>query len=850
MDKNLRAFFYTGLFVLSFCLLACQFLLTRILSLVFSYHFVFLIISVVMFGLTVGSLIVYGAKKIRHPQDNFEQIARCSLCGGFTLLCDHLSLFYLPAFLIQNGISPQNTIYIYLPILAVPFVFFGIALSFLLTRFPEEIGKAYAVNLSGSAAGCIGAYFILNGLNAISAACVLSALCLLAGILFLMVPGKRNKRHISLYALGLICLLFAGYCNQKVNLVEPLWSKDNFFPTPPLYSKLNFFSYVSIRYPTHKPFGWGYSPKVRQVPINTQELMILIDDGAGTVLTRFHDLSDLGYLKYDISNLPYRIRPYDSVIVMGSGGGRDLLSAVLFKAKKITGVELNKDIMDITLERSFRFDGHIRNIPQIKIHNDDGRAFIARSHAQYDLIQSSLVDSFSASAMGAFALSENSLYTKEAWIIYLRHLTDRGVMTFSRWYFDDSLEIYRLLSLAQSALKAIGITGDIRRHVILVRTRTSDFVDLRGDVARSKLAVLRSIRGTVADPDNKKGIWESVSAQEVRLKTYRHFKREDFRNITESDINEIITLLQYTSNVGTIMVSRTPFSPQELDKIDKVCKDLGFEVVLNGRKSMDGNFDRILAGNYQLNDSRADISPPTDDRPFYFYFSYFKDFFSNKPIGAGPIVLRQTSVLIAIFGFLFIFFPFIFTPQQRGFGRIGLWHSTYFAGIGFGFMFLEIPLIQRLGLYLGHPVYGLTVVLFSLLLACGAGSFIASRTTIKQVFNIGFPCLFFLILFMAFALPCILWQTTQQVIPVKILISGAAVVSIGLFMGLFFPTGVSVVSRDPKNPLIFYWAVNGFCSMCAAAFATIFLINAGFHAALLCALLFYFIAFYALSKDL
>jgi hypothetical protein len=142
----------------------------------------------------------------------------------------------------------------------------------------------------------------------------------------------------------------------------------------------------------------------------------------------------------------------------------------------------------------------------------------------------------------------------------------------------------------------------------------------------------------------------------------------------------------------------------------------------------------------------------------------------------------------------------------------------------------------------------LTVVLFSLLLACGAGSYMASRLTIKQVLAVSFPCLLILIPCMAFGLPQVLWQATQQTIPVKIMLSGTSVLIMGLFMGMFFPTGVSAVSRNPQNPLIFYWAINGFSSMCASAFATICLINFGFHITLLFALLFYFVAFFALKK--
>jgi hypothetical protein len=846
MNKTLTGFFYAGLFLLSFSLLACQILLTRILSLLFSCHFVFLVISVVMFGLTLGSLLVYRNKGHYDPQKSFDTISRYSFYSAASLLLNYLSLFYLPSFLIHKGLTSESVIYIYVPLLAAGFVFFGVVISLLLTLYPEKIGRVYAVNLLGSAAGCIGAYFILNNFNGFSAACVLVILCLLASLLFSF--NTKDRRQVLFYEFSLLLVIFAGCFNQSRDAVQPMWAKEMFFTTPPLYSKWNFFSYVSVIQPAHTPFGWGYSPKVRDIPIRTREAMILIDEGAGTALTKFKDISDLNYLKYDISNLPYHIRHYDSVYVIGVGGGRDLLAARLFGAGKIVGVELNKDIMDITTGKTFGFAGNLKNFPQIEMHNDDGRAFIARSHARYDLIQSSLVDTFSASAMGSFALSENNLYTKEAWIIYLRHLSDKGVLTFSRWYMDDSREIYRLLSLAQSALNEAGIKGNIRDHVVLARTKASDFVDLTAAVPRSKFLGMTSIKGTIADPDNKNGIWEDVSPTAVHLKARRSFKAGDLNKIAPEDISKMYSLVQSSENIGTILVSKAPFSAAELDALEKVCRDMDFQVMLDGRKSEDGNFDRILNGDYRLSNNRADVSPTTDDRPFYFYFSNLRSFFSARPIGPGAEVLRQTSGIIVILGVLFILFPFVFTPQKSGYGRIELWPGVYFTAIGLGFMFLEIPLIQRLGLFLGHPVYGLTVVLFSLLLACGAGSYAASRTSMGRILSVSFPSLLFLILVLAFGLPALLWQATEQIIPVKVFLSGVCVFVVGLFLGMFFPTGVSVVSRDRQAPLIFYWAINGFASMCAAAFAMIFLINLGYRATLMFAFLFYLTAFYALTR--
>src|SRR6185295_11229342 len=179
------------------------------------------------------------------------------------------------------------------------------------------------------------------------------------------------------------------------------------------------------------------------------------------------DPEAVSHLKYDVTNVAHYLRPNSRVVVVGTGGGRDVLSALLFNQRQVTGVEINESIIDLVNRRFGDFTGHLDRDPRVQFVNDEARSYIARSPDRYDLIQISLIDTWAATAAGAFVLSENSLYTLEAWQTFLNHLEPNGVLTFSRWYFPLPGQVYRLTSIATAALMDLGIKQP-RDHIIVV----------------------------------------------------------------------------------------------------------------------------------------------------------------------------------------------------------------------------------------------------------------------------------------------------------------------------------------------------------------------------------------------
>ncbi|MDD4910637.1 MAG: hypothetical protein PHR44_08195 [Candidatus Omnitrophica bacterium] len=727
-----------------------------------------------MFGMTTGALIIYLIPKAFSPHLTQKHIALYAYLGSFAVAISLLSLFYLPALFALLNASGMLLPVLYI-LLSLPFIAIGICLSLGLTRFPEHTGKIYSINLIGSALGCIGIIFILNTLNAPSAVLFIAFLSVLAALLFAFSAGMGR-----IFKLLCIFTLLSAYAlclrNEYYNHIRPLWVKGEIRERPPLYSKWNFFSYITVDTPSRKPFGWGFSSKISSAEINTQELMLLIDEGAGTVLTKFNKLSDLEYLKLDVSAIAYYLGHNEDVLVLGSGGGRDLLTAALFGAKKVVGVEINKDINETAFNKLKDFSGKINDCGQIQLAVDEGRSYVSRSKEKYDIIQASLVDSFAAFANGAFALTENGLYTKEAWVIFLEHLKEKGILTFSRWYdMNNPSEIYRLISLARTALQEIGIK-DPRQNIVLVRY-----------------------------------LWPGSNL-----------------------------------GVGTILVGKNPFSDSELATLENITDDLEFELVLSSKVSKDSNFISILEGAPYL---FLNISPPTDNKPFFFYFAEFRDLFSKNISDQGIIVLRKTFFSILIFGTIFILIPLICRPRHKENNPVSVNMLVYFASIGLGFMLIEIPLMQRLGIFLGQPIYGLTIVLCSLLFSCGIGSYLTKycKSNAKKI--LPFLVLLLVTSILLNLLPLVIKLATPAPIPIKIILSLSAVILIGLFMGMPFPIGMANAGGEDASRVL-YWGVNGFTSVCGSALAAVILINFGFQKALIAGAICYLIALLSLLPTL
>lgn len=766
---------YAGVFLVTLATLMFEILLTRIFSVNMWYHFAFVAISVAMFGMTVGALLVYLLPTFFSREKTPWHLGMSALLFGVSVGACFLAYLCVP--FVDDRQALGTLLYVVsllltYSLIAIPFVLSGICVCLALTRFPGAVSRLYAADLAGAAVGCVVLVLLLRYTDAPTAVFVVSALALLAAGCFFSAAGRKRWLITSL-------VLAAGvtaFCVDNTRLlalnsthIPMLWVKGQ-LRSAPLYQKWNTFSRITVRGNPRafaRPFGWGFSPRVPR-DLVTRHLMLTIDSEAGTPLSAFHgNLEKVRYLRYDVVNLAHNACPNASVLIVGSGGGRDVLSALVFGQARITAVELNGDTIHAANDVFGDFTGHLDRFPNVTFVNDEARSYIARTPARYDMIQISLIDTWAATAAGAFVLSENSLYTQEAWRLFLQRLTSDGVLTVSRWHIGRSPgEVYRMLTLARAALASMG-TDDFRRHVFAARS------------------------GAVAN----------------------------------------------------LLVSPSPFSEERLARLQQTCDQLGYEVLVSpsGRSS-----DPIMARLLEPGDIGPvlaslpiNVAAPTDDSPFFFNMLRLKDFLGGTHSGGlqSTVNSRAVSLLVTL-AFVVTFLTAgcvvlpLFLRADRGALRGTRTDLLYFAAIGLGFMFVEIAIMQRLNIFLGHPVYGLSVTLFSLLLFCGLGSLTtAGVDAASGMGRARFGGLLATLLLYGALSELVIRHAAGASTPMRISIAVLMTAPMGLFMGMAFPLGMKAALAKAEGLTPWLWGVNGATSVCASVVAMITALSFGIRAA-------------------
>ena len=752
---------YIALFLTTLSLLQFELFLTRIFSVTMWYHFAFMAISLAMFGLAAGAIFIELMKK----REAHAMLANFGLLFALTSAICFAAQLYIP-------VDPETEIVwtaLAFILAAIPFVFAGMVVCVALTRFPRHTGALYAADLAGSAAGCILTIPILNHIHAPTAVILNAGIAALAAFAW---PSNGKTRWIA-GSCGAL-LLSLGGINQSVKLVDIQWLKGGRNSHDGLYEKWNAFSRIHVRELGSQPFGWGLSPRYR-AQREIGQLYLDIDSGAATVITKFDgNLNAVEHLKYDVTALAHYLRNPTSVLVIGIGGGRDILTSLAFGQRHVTGVEINPDILRLLTRRFGQYSGSLQNNPDVTLVHDEARSYVARSLESYGIIQASLIDTWAATSAGAYVLTENGLYTKEAWLTFLTHLTPDGILTMSRWYYEaQPAEILRLAALATASLMDIGV-ADPRQHVIIVRNQ----------------------------------------------------------------------------GVATIMLAKRPFSAADIDTVTTISKAMEFQPVLTPQFAERPEFEAISTpGRYEhlIRTYPLNIEAPTDDSPFFFHMLRAGDLLKRSTFqGMNQLNLKAVNVLgrslaiVSGLSAIAIIAPLVFRRKMREARSIRL--MIYFAAIGLAFMMVEIGQLERLIVFLGHPIYGLTVVLFVLLLASSCGSFYSSRMK---------PWMWLLPVALAafiFASPSVTYQLTAASTPVRIAVSALLLLPSGFFMGMAFPLGISkAVSVNEGAPTAWYWGVNGAFSVISSVLAVAVAVFWGVTVTLLVGLGAYILALIALG---
>lgn len=772
-----------------------QLLVTRLLSVTLWYHFAFAAISMAMLGLTAGGTIVslyprrFGSPEDRSLANPFGHSVTLA-CIGAALSTVVAVAWHLGVPIVHQQITLDGfaNILITFILLALPLLFSGIAVCAFLAHTEQFTGRLYASDLVGAGLGCLAFCWLLSVVDGPSAALFISALFLIAAT---FVARRGLGLIVGVFA---VVVILAGIGNTNRSHYGDAWLriravKEGMKEGTVLHEKWNAFSRVAVSpdnplVASGKPFGWGMSRALKWSDV-IEQYWLTIDGSAGTPLTRFDgNLEPLEYLKHDVTNVAHYLRPQSDVLVIGPGGGRDILSALIFNQRSVTGIELNETIVDAVTNVFGSFTGHLASYPRVKLVTDEARSWLTRTAIHPGIIQVSLIDTAAASAAGAYVLTEHSVYTVEAWKLFLSRLQPGGILSVSRWHMSKTpFEVYRLVSLARGALEALGAEG-AKDNVILVSNRSS------------------------TDDDD-------------------------------------------STRIATILVSNRPFSAQDVETIRSVSASDEFELLYAPHTAITGTIEEILTtpDSEAMHERMAvDISPPTDNRPFFFFLLRFRDILNPHYLNSSALSANEKAVTM-LFATLFcsalLLYMLVILPTRRQ--LIGNYPTVlflYFSAIGTAYMLIEIALIQRLTLFLGHPTYSLMAVLFGLLIATGLGSLLSGRILpLSMLRSIGL-CGFVLVTLaiIGVALPALidLWGGSST--PVRIVVALGISMSAGLVMGTLFPLGMEMARVSYPSARAFLWAVNGAFSVFGSVGAILVSLRWGISTTFWLGVVIYFIA--------
>jgi hypothetical protein len=793
-----KPWFLLGVFLICMCGLMLQIIETRILSVISWYHLAFFSISMAMFGMTAGSLFVYFKERWFPAERLFENMVW--ICSAFAIAVEVSTLLLISTVLMIGG-KPEFLMMVLfwlklIVILATPYFFAGMAISLALTRSPWPVPLIYGVDLIGAATGCLVVLAVLSFVDSVSALFLVGAVGALAAIFFVsarrasgflgdpLLPVARLRifARPSILAAAFALLAFGNAAIQPYGLKLSIVKNELESVVPGIigtrvseFLRWNSFSRVDIG-PSAPGTPWMWGPSSETPPSVIEQRSMAIDGSAGTGMYRFDgDFGKLEFLKYDVTNLAYYIRHAGRAAVIGVGGGRDLLSAHLFGFRDITGVELNPIFIDL-LSQVFRSYNHLADLEGTRLFVDEARSWFAKSSDHFDSIQMSLIDTWAATGAGAFSLSENGLYTLQGWRTFFDHLTPSGTFTVSRWYSpSNDSETGRMLSLAMATLMDEHISSP-REHIFLAAVE----------------------------------------------------------------------------NLATLIVARAPFTPEELATLTGTANRLHFTILVSPQSQTKSSvLSEIMDATtpQQLNEAVAnyplDLSAPTDDRPF---------FFNQLRIDPGSIRLAHhlgygvlhgnllASITLAVVVALSTILVLITTivpslPSiRRVTPRIAALGSVYFVLIGLGFMFVEIGLIQRISVYLGHPIYGMAIGLFGIIASTGLGSLCSYRLSLLTGLRLQLwaGALGLYLIFLPYWFPVLIDQFASANLLIRAAVSLMAIVPSGVLMGFGFPTGMEIVNAIDSRPTPWFWAVNGAAGVLAAGIAVLVSIHATISTTLWC----------------
>lgn len=734
--------------------------LTRIFSVVFYYHYAFLAISIALFGLGAGGVLSYYAPvrgRALFRRLGFLAMVNAAVVIGSLVIVLRGSALGLPVVYFAAS---------------APFILSGMIVSLAIGETIERVERVYFYDLLGAAGGCLLLIPLLNLVGGPSTVIGAAALFAASGAVWFGLVGSVRGRAVGV-ALALALVLALIY-NPRGRLLDVTEAKGK-----------ELRDEVLVR--------WNSFSRVAVTEDKDKNRTVVIDGDATTGIVNL-DLNKVpAWSERDLKRigpaLPYRLRPGAKTLIIGAGGGWDVARALVGGSTDVTGVEINPIITGTIMRGQYAdWSKRIYFHRSVRIVVEDGRSFVRRTPETYEVLQATLVDTWASTAAGAFSLSENNLYTSDAFYDYLSRLTPTGFLAFSRWGFEPPRESLRLLSLAIDALSRLGET-DPARHVIVVR--------------------------------------------------------EDQKN-----------LLGWGA-LDTVLISRKPFTAEDIARAHELIAECGFDAVYLPDQEGTTPFHQLLRTRDReafYAGYRYDVRPVNDDRPFFFYSVQPRDLWAfatqastgvadTKVNLAVPTLFGVVGASVAATLITLLLPPIVLgarLPRERGVNVFLL----YFACLGAGYILVQVGLIQKLVLFLGRPTYALTVVIFSMLVSSGVGSYVSRRWTRGEDGRLmgALALVAAVVSVVAFSAGALTSAGVAWPMAVKVLATVLLIAPAGLLMGMPFPLGLARLEQWHRPSVRWAWSMNAASSVFGSAAAIFLAIFFGLKVTLLAGAALYLVA--------
>jgi len=812
---------YIGIFFFSGSVLLFELSLMRVFSILQWNYLAFMIISIAFLGygasgtfLSVFSSLLKKAKGIKLYKYLFFFSLLFSLGSLFSLFI----ISKIPFDLYRITTDRYQLLYliIYYLAIATPFFFAGLCISLVISKLPKKINKIYFCDLGGASIGCISFLVLANYISLSYLLIIPSLFSFLASFLFSL---KLKDKSSIIYIVGIFIfiILFSGaesFYSFPINPYKSLFTLLRYPNSRIIDSQENSFARLEVVESEGVKYAPGLSLNFSgEIP----EQLGLVTDGDGlSAITRLeweNNLEALGKIEftdYISSALGFHlVRDIDNqgkILIIGPGGGLDILGGIYNGIEEIWGIEMNPDIKILLQNNYSGYSGNIYNREGINILTGEGRSVLKGLDQKFDLIQISLIGSSNTASGGFYSTSENYLYTVEGFMDFWQHLSEGGKLSITRWLKFPPREIVRLCSISLEALSRMGIEKP-ENHLAVIRSwATSTLVLSKKEIGEEEIRIIKDFCDK------------------------RNFDTVYFPGIKEEDanINHILEQSYYYQEIDQLINSF---------KEDKL-KDFYDSYFFN-------------------------VSAVTDNQPYFFYTLKWQNIPKiikstanwQSLIEWGNLIIFATFLQGIIFSIIFIFLPLILKGLPISKRKIKIPFLLYFASLGLGYMLLEISFIQKFILYLTNPAYSTSIIIFSFLFFSGLGSFYSKKIEKNYIESLKIIILSLCVILLLYQiiLPHIFNTTLKYSLLARILITIGLISPLGFLMGMPFPLGIRLVSSieqgKEKGLIPWLWATNSFCSIIASVSAVIIALFFGFRVVASLAALAYLFGFLSITGN-